>query len=242
MTPPWFTALKKEFTAELRAKQGITTSGLFGLMAVAACGFASSIEKPGPGLAAGLLSVILLFVSTVAIPRIFIAEQEQGTFDLYRQWASPTSIFLGKLLFAAVQMILISLMVGAIYVAMVAPELEIPWLYWVGTILFGIAASNVLCIAGSLVMGAANRWILAGVISLPLTFPLVFMGVGLLRVAFGEGTLNGGFINLIGLLGYAVAPIGLGPFLAESLWNEANTEDRKGPQGQGAAESQWEGR
>ena len=91
-------------------------------------------------------------------------------------------------------------------------------------------------------MGAANRWILAGVISLPLTFPLVFMGVGLLRVAFGEGTLNGGFINLIGLLGYAVAPIGLGPFLAESLWNEANTEDRKGPQGQGAAESQWEGR
>lgn len=213
-------AWQKEIQTELRAKQGLANSSLFGVMAVAAAAFATATDLPRPSLAAGLFTVILLFVATIAVPRVFLAEEEQGTFDLVRQWAPPEVLFLGKLLFANAQMALTSILLAALYAAMVPVPLANPLSYWAGALLLGLATANVLSLTSTLVLGAANRWILAIVVAMPLLFPLVFTGVGTLRYAFGEGSANSANLNLLALAAYAVLPLGLGPTIAQALWND----------------------
>ena len=68
------------------------------------------------------------------------------------------------------------------------------------------------------VMGAANRWLLAGAVALPLLLPQIAMGVGATKAAFGGGLPSSGVQQLIGLTGFAVAILAIGPGLAGAAW------------------------
>jgi heme exporter protein B len=212
--------LVKEWRVEARSRQGLFVSALFGFMALAAVNFSTMISVPEPGLAAGLLAVILMFVATVAVPRLFLAEDEQGTFDLVRQWGASGSVFLGKALFGAIFQGTTGLVLGLLYSGMIGvPVLNWP-IYLLMSTLLGIAASNVLSLTSSMVMTASNRWVLASVVALPLLFPLIFLGIAGIKVAFGDGGTEGAYQAIAALVAYAVIPLGLGPMVAESLWTE----------------------
>lgn len=212
--------LVKEWRVEARSRQGLFVSGLFGLMALAAVNFSVMISVPLPGLAAGLLAIIILFVATVAVPRLFLAEEEQGTFDLVRQWGVCSPVFLGKALFGLIFQGVSGFVLGLLYSGMIGvPVLNWP-IYLVMSTLLGIAASNCLSLTSSMVMTAANRWVLASVIALPLLFPLIFLGIAGIKVAFGDGSVEGALQAIAALVAYAVLPLGFGPMIAEALWVE----------------------
>ncbi|QYK52500.1 MAG: heme exporter protein CcmB [Fimbriimonadaceae bacterium] len=219
--------LIKEWRVEARSRQGLFVSALFGFMALAAVNFSTMISVPLPGLAAGLLAVILIFVATVAVPRIFLAEDEQGTFDLVRQWGASGPVFLGKALFGAIFQGAAGFILGLFYSGMIGvPVVNWP-LFLVMSTLLGIASSNVLCLTSTMVMTASNRWVLASVVGLPLLFPLIFLGIGGLKVSFGDGGMEGAYQSIAALVGYAVVPLGLGPMVAQSLWTERRDPGQK---------------
>ena len=175
-------------------------------------------------LAGGLYTLIILFTAMTAVPRIFLAEEEQGTFDLVRQWGNCGATWLGKATFSALHQGVTAFILAFIFSGIANRTVENSFIFFPAATLLGIAAANVLSLTSSLVITANNRWVLATVVALPLLFPLLFLGIGSLRVAFGEGSLEGAYQSIAALFAYAVIPLGLGPMLAESLWNE-----RKGP-------------
>ncbi len=213
----WF---RKEMRVEFRSRQGVFLSGLFGLMALAAISFATFADKPSPNLAAGLLAVMMIFVSCTAIPRVFLAETDQGTFDLIRQWGNCGAVFLGKALFGACFMLPTAILLGLAFVEMVNVRVLRYELLILASGLLGVAASNVLALTSAMVMTARNRWVLAIVVALPLMFPLVFFGIGSVRVALGQGSSESAWQSLMGLIAYASVPLALGPLVADSLWQE----------------------
>jgi ABC-type transport system involved in cytochrome c biogenesis permease component len=87
-----------------------------------------------------------------------------------------------------------------------------------GSLIFAAGLALCLSLCSSLVIGAENRYVLAGVVALPLVLPLVFCGVGVLKFAFGDGSWGATSRNFIVLIGYSIGLAGLGPVLADAVW------------------------
>lgn len=213
-------AFRKEWRSEFRGRQGFFLSALFGLMAVAAVSFSTANQRPAPMVAAGLFALVALFSAMTSVPRLYLSEDEQGTFDLVRQWGNCGSLWLGKAVFAALHQGATALVLAVLFTGSVNLKVE-NWLMWLGgAALVGIAAANILSLTSALVVTAANRWVLAMVVAFPLLFPLLFLGIGIHRVAFGQGSPESAYQSLAALVLYASVPLGVGPVMADSIWVE----------------------
>ncbi len=208
----------KEWRTEVRSRHGLFTAGLFSLLGVIAMGFASYGQKPAPTLAAGMLCVTLLFAAVIALPRAFLLEDEQGTFDLLRLLSNPMSAFVGKLLYNALQMVLTALILGILFTQLTGVEVQNAPLFILALCLEAATLAGAVSLCGGLVMGASNRWVLIGALAMPLLLPQVAMGVGALRVSLGEGGIAGGWQSAVGLFGFGVALTGAGPILVAQVW------------------------
>jgi len=208
----------KEWLTEMRSRHGLFTSFLFSLLAVVAMSLSSFATKPAPSIAAGMLCVTLLFSAVVALPRSFLVEDEQGTFDLLRLAVEPSAAFAGKLLYNAVQALLSVAVLSVLFVTMTGVTVLDPLLFALGCLFTALSLAGGVSVCGALVMGASNRWLLGTAAALPILLPQVFLGMGALKVAFGQGTVSGGWMCVTGLFGWALTLASIGPFLAAAAW------------------------
>lgn len=208
----------KELRTELRSKHGLFTSGLFGFLTVIAMVFAAYAEKPTATVAAGMLCVALVFSAIVTLPRTMIVEDEQGTFALLQLLADPSAAYFGKALTNCVQMLLASVVLGGVFVGMVELPVAKPLVFVLGLLFLALALAGGTSFCGALVIGASNRWMLAGVVSLPLLVPVVFLGVVALRSGLGAGPSEAGVESLTALGGYALVTMAAGPRLVAAVW------------------------
>ncbi|MCU0315149.1 MAG: heme exporter protein CcmB [Fimbriimonadaceae bacterium] len=211
----------------MRSRHGIFVSGLFGVTAVIALVFASYTFKPSPLLAAGILSVILTFSSLLGVPRLFISEEEQRTFDLLMVLVDPGPAYFGKTLVTIVTTALTGFLLSLLYVVMVGIPVESWPLFWGSILVLSLALGASVSFAGALVLGAANRWVLAAAVAMPFLFPLVAMGVGALGAAFGDGRESDGWRNCLAILGMGVCLLALGPALVPTVWRPGSNHPRK---------------
>ncbi|MBA3726679.1 MAG: heme exporter protein CcmB [Armatimonadetes bacterium] len=209
---------RKEVLGELRGRHGLFTSLLFSVMTVAALGMASARTAPEPTLAAGMLWIALLFAAITGLARTFILEEEQGTGDLLRLWAKPGPVFWGKLLYNFVLVLFVAVLVVPLFSLFVGIRpVNLPLaLAGVVTGSAGLAAAISVC--GAFVSRSSSRGALAGVISIPVLLPVIFLGVGAMRIAFGDAGTSG-WISVAGLAGIAMAFFALGPYLFAAVWN-----------------------
>ncbi|HXH62137.1 MAG TPA: heme exporter protein CcmB [Fimbriimonadaceae bacterium] len=210
--------LTKELRTELRSKHGLFTAGLFGFLAVVTIVFASIADKPSPGLAAALLVVALVFSAVVTVPRTLIVEDEQNTFPLLMLIADPSAAYFGKLFANGMQMLAASAVLGTVFVVMADVVVQRPWMFVLGLFFLSLALAGGTSFCGALVLGASNRWLLAGAVALPLLVPVVFLGVVALRCGLGAGTVEGGVEGLVALAGYALVCFAAAPQLVGAVW------------------------
>jgi len=208
----------KEWRTEIRSRHGVMTAGLFSLLTVVTMALAGSTSLPAPGLAAGIVCTALLFASIISVPRTFIVEDEQGTIDLLNLLCHPSAAYFGKMVVGLVPTLLSGLMMTTVYVAMAGIPVERPVILALGAFLTCTSLATAISLCGALVVGATNKWVLAGVASMPLLVPTIFLSVGALRVAFGEGSIGSAYQCLVGLLGLTVCWGALGPVLTAVVW------------------------
>jgi ABC-type transport system involved in cytochrome c biogenesis permease component len=221
MKPGWQAILHKELVSEIRQQSGLVTTALFAVFTVVTISFATYDLQISPQLGAGLLSVALLFAAIVALPRVVLIEDEQGTGDLLRLLAKPEDVFWGKALYNLGFMLLTAILVTTLFLGFTHTKIAIPWLLAVCTIGSCAAYAGTVTLCGALVSHATNRSALAGVLSVPLLLPLSFLAVSGLRVALNlEGNFDvaKGVIAGTGLLCYGLATLALGPYLFAAVW------------------------
>lgn len=208
----------KELRTEWRTRHGLFVGGLFVLLATIAMGFAAQFQKPNADLAAGMLAVTILFCAATVVPRTFLAEEDQGTLELFRLYVDPSAAFVGKLAYTVLQMIVSSALSTVLFSEMVQmPTANFSFLYG-GALLFGLALAGGLSFASALVSGAVNRWTLASAVGIPLLLPIVVLAVISIRHGYGAGRYLESLQSLIGLGGMALCCLALGPSLAPWIW------------------------
>lgn len=220
---------QKEWMAEMRSRHGLYTSSMFSLLAVVAMSFASFAVKPPPSLAAGMLCVTLLFSSVVALPRTFLSEDEQGTFDLLRLAAEPSAAFAGKMLYNIVQSVISVAILTTLFVTITGLDVGQPLIFVTGCLFTALTLASGVSLCGAIVIGASNRWLLGSAAALPVLLPQIFLGMGALRVSFGQGTVTGGWMCVLGLFGWALALGSAGPLIAAAAWRTDFSAAHKGP-------------
>jgi heme exporter protein B len=212
--------LVKELRSESRSRSALMTVGLFGVVSVVALALATFGRTITPGVAAGLLWVALLFSAIIALPRAFVAEEEQGTGDLLRLVARPHAIFWGKALYNLLQMLLAALLLSVLFFTLTGVEVSAAGLYAVCLLSGSAALAGAVTLSGALVAQAANRSALVGAIALPLLLPLMFLAVqGLSAAIEGPGPMYGAGVQAaVGLAGYAVVAFAVSPYLFAAVW------------------------
>lgn len=221
MRPGWQAILRKELRSEFRQRSGLITTLLFSVFSVVTISLATFDLTVSPQLAAGLLCVAMLFAAIVALPRVVLIEEEQGTGDLLRLTARAEDVFWGKALYNLFFMTLTSLVLSFLFLGFTKTALAIPSLFIACMIGSSAAYAGSITLCGALVAQASNRSALAGVLAVPLLLPLSFLAVSGLRVALdlkGGFNVSNGMIAGFGLLCYGAASLALGPYLFAAVW------------------------
>lgn len=211
-------AIRKEWLCETRSSHGIVSSALFGLNAAVAMSLAAYTVKLQAPVVAGLVVVLLVFSALFSVPRSFITEDEQGTADLLVLVADVEAAYWGKVLFQAVAQVLTGFVVTVVFCAASGFAPASLGLLFGAVALISVSLALTLALAGALVMGASNRWVLAAVISLPLVIPTIFLGFGLVLSALDTEMAESVGQYALGLASVVALSAAIGPHLVREAW------------------------
>jgi heme exporter protein B len=208
--------LAKDLRVELRTLESVPAMALFALTTFVLFRFGLDRETLEGSLAAGVLLATVLFAAILAINRIFLAEREQGGFDLIR--LAPID---GTALFAA-KVVALLVYLGALELVAVPAFAFLFMDEWTGLaplVPVLLLADLGLAVTGALVSAIAvnsrARDLLAPLILLPLLVPVMIAAAGAaepLLAAGGPSYADFGqwvavlalYDVVFGLVGYAV--------------------------------------
>ncbi len=208
--------LAKDLRSELRTLQSLPAMALFAVTTFVVFRFGLDRTSLSGSLASGVLWATLLFAAVLGINRLFVAEREEGGFDVIRLAPIDRSaLFAAKAAALLVYLLALELVTVPIFAVFfldsasgLAPLLAVLLLADLG-----LAATGTLI--SSMAVNSRARDLLVPLVLLPLVVPLMIAATGatepLLSVGgpsydrFGTWLTVLGLYDLIfGLVGYAV--------------------------------------
>ena len=178
--------LRKDLLLELRGLETVPAMVLFALATLVVFHFGLARDTIEGQLAAGVLTVTLLFAAMLGINRLFVAEREQGGFDAFLLApVDRSALLVAKALALFVFLAVLEVVaVPAFGLLLLGPSLGPPLLGLIALLLLGDVA---LAVIGTLVSAIAvhtrARDLIGPIIGLPLLLP------ALIALARGAGPL-----------------------------------------------------
>lgn len=210
--------MRKEWRTEFRNPSILLAGLLFSLGSMMAISLAAFSTKLSGTLGAGLYWVALLFASLLTAPRRFTNEEEQRTGDLLRLVARPHSVFWGKALWVLAELAANAIVLAGTFLLFTGQNVAQPGIFAVG--LFGtvLALAGATSVSGAMASRARQSTGLAATLALPLLLPIIFLGMAALRTGLGDGVVENGWRSAVGLVGYGIASLAVGPYLFAAVW------------------------
>ena len=199
------TVLRKDLLLELRGFETLPAMVLFALTTFVIFHFGLGRDTIDGQLAAGVLTVTLLFAATLGINRLFVAEREQGGFDAFLLApVDRTALLMAKASALFLFLVVLEVIaVPAFGLLLLGPSL--------GPVLPGLVAvlalGNVaMAVIGTLVSAIAvqtrARDLIGPIVGLPLLLPALIgmaRGAGPLLAAHSSGTPPGKWVAILAL-------------------------------------------
>lgn len=165
---------RKDLQLELRGREVVPAMALFVLGALVVFHFAVPAESEDVG--SGLLWVVVLFASLLALVRAFVVEREQRLIDgLLLAPCDRSAIWLGKALAVLVFLLLaeaVALPAFALFYSSVG------WSTVVALLLANVGIVTVGTLLSAMASVTRSRELLLPLLFLPLAIPIVVGGVG----------------------------------------------------------------
>jgi heme exporter protein B len=198
--------LRKELRLELRTPQVIPAMALFSVTTLVVFHFSLQRNAVEGDLAAGVLTVTLLFSAILGINRLFVADQEEGGFDGFLLApVDRTAMLVAKALALGAFLVVLELIaVPAFGLLLLDPALSAGTIAKAAVVLaladIGIAVVGTL--VGALAIQTRARDLIVPLIALPLLLPVVIGTAKALSptlAAAGAGALPGRWLAIVGL-------------------------------------------
>jgi heme exporter protein B len=176
---PFSELLRKDLRVELRTLRSLPAMALFAVSAFVIFRFGLDRTSLDGELAAGVLVPTLLFAALLAINRLFVAEREEGGFDLIR--LAPidrTVLFAAKATALVIYLVVLELIAVPIFALFFLDSVSglLPFALILLLANIGLAATGTLI--STIATMSSARDLLAPLILLPLLIPLVIAAAG----------------------------------------------------------------
>lgn len=217
------TVLRKDLLLELRGFETLPAMVLFAIVTFVIFHFGLNRDTIDGQLAAGVLTVTLLFAAMLGINRLFVAEREQGGFDAFLLApVDRSSLLVAKAMALFLFLVVLEVIaVPAFGLLLLGPSLgpALPGL--IAVLALGDVA---LAVIGTLVSAIAvqtrARDLIGPIIGLPLLLPALIgmaRGAGPLLVAHGSSAPPGRWVAILALydLVFALLSYAVFDFLLE---------------------------
>ena len=169
----------KDLRTELRTLESVPAMALFAATTFVLFRFGLDRTELDGGLAAGVLLATVLFAAILAINRIFVAEREQGGFDVIRLApVDGTALFAAKLSVLAVYLVALELIAvplfaffffdGGTGLLALAPVL----------LLADLGLATIGALVSSIAVHSRARDLIAPLLLLPLLVPVMIAAAG----------------------------------------------------------------
>ena len=210
--------LRKELLLERKVPQLVPAMALFSVITFVVFHFGLQRRSVDGEIAAGVLSVTLLFAAMLGANRLFVADKDEGGFDaVLLAPVDRTALFVAKAVSFLVFLVALEIvMVPAFALFLLGPGLTPEMVGQIALLLLladiGIAVIGTL--VGALGIQTRARDLLVPLIALPLLVPVIIglaRGLAPILVDGGAGDLAGRWLAILalydlvfGLLAYAV--------------------------------------
>jgi heme exporter protein B len=213
--------LRKDLLLELRTLETVPAMVLFSIVTFIIFHFGLNRATIDGQLAAGVLTVTLLFAAMLGINRLFVAEREQGGFDAFLLApVDRTALLLAKAAALLIFLVALELIaVPAFAILLLGPPLRL------GGLIAVLALADVaLAVIGTLVSAIAvqtrARDLIGPVIGLPLLIPALIgtaRAAGPVLAVHGSGSPPGKWLAILALydLVFALLAYAVFDFLLE---------------------------
>lgn len=175
-----FTALlAKDVRVELRTLESVPAMALFSATAFVLFRFGLDRQSLSGSLAAGVLLATILFAAILAINRVFVAEREQGGFDLIRLApVDATALYAAKMTVLVIYLLAFELIAVPVFgVLFLDGAAGLPPLFGVLALAdLGVAAIGAL--VSSIAVNSRARDLIAPLLLLPLLVPVMIAAAG----------------------------------------------------------------
>ena len=176
---PFSALLRKDLRVELRTLRSIPAMALFAVSAFVIFRFGLDRTTLDGELAAGVLVPTILFAALLAINRLFVAEREEGGFDLIR--LAPidrTVLFAAKASALVIYLVILELIAVPIFALFFLDSVSglVPFALVLLLTNIGLAATGT--VISTIATMSSARDLLAPLILLPLLIPLVIAAAG----------------------------------------------------------------
>src|SRR6516164_5783273 len=199
------TVLRKDLLLELRGLETLPAMILFAIVTFVIFHFGLNRDTISGQLAAGVLTVTLLFAAMLGINRLFVAEREQGGFDAFLLApVDRTALLVAKALALLTFLVVLEVIaVPAFGLLLLGPSLgpRLP-----GLITMLALGDVALAVIGTLVSAIAvhtrARDLIGPIIGLPLLLPALIAlarGAGPVLAAHGSGSPPGKWVAILAL-------------------------------------------
>jgi heme exporter protein B len=214
---------RKDLRSELRTRYALNAVGLFAVSTVVALslGLGPLTPRRNPDLPlihAALLWVAILFAAFTGLARVFVQEEDARTASALRLAAPPLAVYLGKLLFNLLLLLLLAALTAALFLIMLRVRVGNMGLFvallTVGCL--GLVAATTLIAA--IIARASAKGALFAVLSFPLLTPLLVVAIRGTALAVEGAAWDAAFAPLQVLAAYTIALFTASLYLFKHVW------------------------
>ena len=211
----------KDLMSELRTRYAINALLMFVVVTLAVIMFSLVGESLSPGALTGMLWVVMFFAAMSGLSRSFVAEEERGTTMTLQLLASPTAVYLGKLLFNLLLVMALNIFIVLLFL-LVMDQFTVaqPDLFWTVMLLGSIGIAAATAIIAAIIAKANTKGTLFPVLSFPVLLPLLMAGIAATKVAVEEAVWDNALPELQMLASYIVVVVTVSFLLFDFVWKD----------------------
>ncbi len=173
------TLLAKDLRTELRTLESVPAMALFSVTTFILFRFGLDREQLEGSLAAGVLLATILFAAILTINRVFVAEREQGGFDVIRLApVDATALYMAKVSVLVIYLLAFELFAVPVFAVFFLDEVGglAPLAGVLALADLGLAAIGAL--VSSIAVNSRARDLIAPLLLLPLLVPVMIAAAG----------------------------------------------------------------
>jgi heme exporter protein B len=214
---------RKDWRSELRSRYALNALLLFATNSVVVQSLVLGLLLPSRNadlslIQAALLWITVLFAAFTGLARAFVQEEETRTAAALRLAAPPLAVYLGKLLFNLLLLLLLDAVVTALFAVLLRVQIGTLGLFLALLLAGSVGLVAATTLIAAMIARAGARGALFAVLSFPLLVPLLVVAVQSTSRALDGVGWDEGLRPLVTLLSFATVQFVASLFLFPTVW------------------------